>query len=582
MVSIEGFYEHQQIYYNKLVSKNQDKYHSIVCIPTGGGKTRLAVVYAINHVLERDMKVLWLTHSQYLLKQAFSTFSQLIDDEDWMNEYGILIYSLSGNKVSDISLKHKLICVSFQSLMRATTDWRSIIGEDTVIIIDEAHHVIAESYRNVINDFSIKKVVLGLTATPIRSNNFESNELYRFFETDLGIRVHISTLFKNKVLVRPIFEDVEFSLDTNEVQTIDELTSSLIGEIQNYNQLIYDQYINNKKKYGKTVIFAINKEHVESLYKLFSSNSQISTKVFKAYSGMKNRDEQFNSFCKSDDGILININIMNEGVDIPDIRTVFMTKPLNSRITVTQIIGRALRKAKGKNNAYIVNFAISNLGRKFLIVTPKLTYRLYEAEWEENDDEINEIEMEEKNLNKIGNLVKEHIEKKASCSFSDICLAGHYTIIDGDNIDIPVPVSFIEYRRIEKYIAAVKAKKHAEFPKKLYFCEKSDCVKEYIDSSAVNNSDCELVFTKYDEALFEQFETVYEYAKSLFERVVKTNMNEKQIRSEITSFYHAMGEYSSEYHDMRSYLSQLGGNTENQFVRLIRNELALIKYEGKR
>ena len=266
---------------------------------------------------------------------------------------------------------------------------------------------------------------------------------------------------------------------------------------------------------------------------------------------------------------------MNEGVDIPNIQTVFMTKPLNSRITVTQIIGRALRKAEGKTHANIVNFAVSNLGRKFLIVTPKLSYKLYEAEWNEDDDEIDEIELEEENIDSIAKLVKEHIEKKAVCSFSNVCLAGHYTILDGDNSDIPVPVSFIEYRKIEQYISAKKNQIEKSFPKKLFFCDEVESVKEYINKAITR--DVELVFTKYDEDIFKKYEDVYKYVKSLYGKIVDENLSEKKIREEISSFYNSMNENG--YAVLLSYLSQIGANTENQFINLIRNELVNVKFE---
>lgn len=579
MVSIDKFYEHQDKYYKALVEKECEGFHSIICIPTGGGKTRLAVTYAINNVLKKGKKVLWITHSKYLLNQAYSTFGKLLDNTEWMNNYGIIVHSESPYRTSDIRANHQLICISFQSLLRTNVEWKQIIGEDVTIIIDEAHHVIAESYMKVIENFSTGKTVLGLTATPIRSKSTESNELYRYFETDLGVRIHISDLFKRKILVIPDFEEVEFSIDTGEINNIDDLSNGLLNEIENYNQLIFERYISNVKKYGKTVIFAINKKHVDSLYQLFSQHEELRDKVYRVYSGLPDREAQFEQFAKSEDGILININIMNEGVDIPDIKTVFMTKPSNSKITVTQIIGRALRKYEGKECAYIVNFAVGNLGRKFLIVTPKLTYRLYKAEWDECDDELDEIEMEEKNMDAIAELVEEHISKKATCSFSNICLAGHYTIIDGENCDIPVPVSFIEYIKIEKYIGDLKAGKTPRFLKKMFFCDECDCVKEYIDESIKVDSEKEIIFTKYDDNLFESYKKIYAFAQKLKMDIEENNMCEKEIRTVISDFYKNMNNGEREYSEMRYYLSQIGAKTENQFVRLIRNELARVKYE---
>ncbi len=581
----ENFYDHQRRYYEKLVERKDDCIHSIICIPTGGGKTRLAVVYLIENVIDRGKKVLWITHSKYLLNQAFSTFCDYLGSE-WMRNNAMLIHSdkyyeyhdktrketisFPVSKSGDISSDKKLIITSFQSI-KNNDNWQKTIGENVVIVVDEAHHVVAESYMDTIREYSNDKTVLGLTATPIRSKAQENNSLIDYFETDLGVKTHIATLFKENILVRPEFEDVEFEMDTSEITNIDELTRGILDQVSNYDQLIYERYENNKRIYGKTVIFAINKEHVDSLYDLFVKNGY-ENKVFKVYSGLSDREQQFEAFCDSEDGILINVNIMNEGVDIPDIKTIFMTKPLNSRITVTQIIGRALRKPRNKEKsiAHIVNFAVSNLGRKFLVVTPKLSYKIYNAEWEEGDEELDEIEMEERNLDSIADLVKEIVEKKASCSFSNICLAGHYTIIDGDGIDIPVPVSFVEYRKIEAYRAGKNAKM---FPKKLFFCEDADMVKAYIDKAGT-----ELFFSKYDEELFEKYEAVNKFADGLLDKVISEDLSEQQSKEEILKYYRNLREKED---SLLPYLSQIGVNKENYFVRLIRNELVRIKCERR-
>ena len=57
-----------------------------------------------------------------------------------------------------------------------------------------------------------------------------------------------------------------------------------------------------------------------------------------------------------------------------------------------------------------------------MIVSPKLLYKLYEAEWNEDEKEIDALEMEEDNIDSIAKHVREHIEKRAICFFSNVCL----------------------------------------------------------------------------------------------------------------------------------------------------------------
>lgn len=79
-------------------------------------------------------------------------------------------HSASPQDSSDISQRHRLICVSFQSLQKYKIEWKSIIGEDVTIIVDKAHHIVAESYMRILSDYSEGKKVIGLTATPIEEN----------------------------------------------------------------------------------------------------------------------------------------------------------------------------------------------------------------------------------------------------------------------------------------------------------------------------------------------------------------------------------------------------------------------------
>lgn len=438
--------DYQIRYYNKMVER--DYFHSLVCIPTGGGKTRLAVIYSIFNAINSEKKIMWVTHSQFLLNQAYDTFWYYLGEE-WMNQYAILIHSGENEKTNvqntcEITKNHKLVICSFQSLQRAKNDWKSIIGDETLIVIDEAHHIVAPSYIGLLEDYMCGKIVIGLTATPIRMKKTENNELYRIFCDNLGIRIHMTELFGKGHLVRPLFEIVDYNIEQSEqseIRSIDELDQYLVENSEDYNQKILDRYVLNEKKYGKTVIFAINKKHADSLYKLFCEKYG-NSRVFIVYSDLhKNnmlvdlpegadRETQFIAFKKSTNGILININVLNEGVDIPDIQTIFLTKSLNSRTTVTQIIGRALRTSPStdKKCAYIVNFAVSNLGKKLLMVMPKTVYSQYEAEWE-GDEAFDEYEENEERVCELGNIV-EKVKKKANvCSFSDICLAGNYTIL---------------------------------------------------------------------------------------------------------------------------------------------------------
>ncbi|MBP3201452.1 MAG: DEAD/DEAH box helicase family protein [Lachnospiraceae bacterium] len=537
-VDINNFYRHQRLYYDELCKRNGQKYHAIISIPTGGGKTKLAVAYAINNLLNNDTKVLWIAHSKYLLNQAYSAFLNELGT-NFMFQEAILIHSdasyqhiqnngktlnIDVKRINDLKVTHKLIFVTFQSL-KSNNNWKNIIGDNVAIIIDEAHHTTAPNFLSIISDYSVNKLTLGLTATPIRMKSIEKYDLGIFYNTDLKVSVNITDLFSQKILVRPIFEEIQYYLNNSQITGINDVTLGLLNQLQNYNEEILSTYKNKENVYKKTVIFAIDKRHVDELYDVF--NKEYPGKVFKLYSDLYDREYQFNSFKDSEDGILININILNEGVDIPDINTVFMTKPLESKITVTQIIGRALRKARNKTNANIVNFAVNNIGRKFQIVTPKIAFQYYHASFDPDKKQINNVSILQQSIDIIANLIQNHIQKKATCSLSDVCLAGHYEIVDNDGNDIPIPVTFKEYRKIEKYINTIKNSQKCTFIKKLFFSDDIELIKDYIDESINNNFD--ILFKKYDDEIFNQYLKVYDIIKHLYNEKEKNNLTKKQI-----------------------------------------------------
>lgn len=586
--------DYQKRYYDKLITGNQ--FHSLVCIPTGGGKTRLAVVYLIMNAINTNKKILWVTHSQFLLNQAYDTFWSYMGT-DWMNENAILIHSGENDKtvvkkVKDIAGEHRLVICSFQSLQKTSADWKNVLGDNVVIVIDEAHHIVAPSYIGLLDNYMENKTAIGLTATPIRMKRAENNALYGIFRDNLGVRIHMTELFEKGHLVRPLFEIVNYStekLEQSNINSIDDLDQYLVENSDDYNQRIIEKYVQNEDKYGKTVIFAINKMHADSLYELFCKKYG-NERVFIVYSDLRknevledlpigaNRETQFTAFKESRNGILININVLNEGVDIPDIQTIFMTKPLNSRTTVTQIIGRALRTSPKTNKkcAYIVNFAVSNLGRKLLMVMPKTVYNQYAAEWE-SEEMADEYEENEERVSELGKMVEKVKKKAGVCSFSDICLAGNYTIIGKNEKDeIPVPVSYKEYRKIEHFRKGLLYSKTYPFPKRLFFCE-SDSI--LVQNAFRENDLYDISFKAYDT----EFLTEIELLLNEVTEKIKVFLLDGVKRSEYEAYF------ISKYTELKDkenatvlwYLDQIGIRNEKDFVYFMRQELPIIKQQIK-
>ena len=203
------------------------------------------------------------------------------------------------------------------------------------------------------------------------------------------------TLIDRGILSEPHFESPETNVDMIELLTDNDLnklkkfgdiesigksTAKTIAENKNRNRFIVENYINNKEKYGQTLVFAINIDNAIALNAIFKERNIASDYVVSAIhdaatgvllSPKRNKDV-LKKFEKGELQVLINVNILTEGTDLPKVQTVFLARPTTSSILMTQMIGRGLRgqKAGGTKEAYIVSF-VDNWQDKIDWVNPE-------------------------------------------------------------------------------------------------------------------------------------------------------------------------------------------------------------------
>lgn len=155
------------------------------------------------------------------------------------------------------------------------------------------------------------------------------------------------------------------------------------------NKLIVKQYLDNKDIYGKTIVFAVNQMHAETLCNEFK-NAGVACDF--AVSSRKDAQQVIRNFKENKFNVLINVQILTEGSDVPDIHTVFLTRETNSESLLMQMIGRGLRgeKAGGTKDAYIVAF--HDIWDSFMTFMNPRDLDIFEDLPEEyNQDEPNEV-----------------------------------------------------------------------------------------------------------------------------------------------------------------------------------------------
>lgn len=394
-------YRHQKDAINCLnIIDKEPSYSTLVVLPTGGGKTYTISNWLLKSAINKNKKILWLAHRQMLLDQAAESFQKFAYSESLSNissfSYKIISGSSRHERTIDINPTDDLLIISKDSIgrnLQRLDPWLN--GEDTIyMVVDEAHHSTAKTYRKIINYVKSKinnLKLIGLTATPFRTAESEQGLLAKIYtdginpngkiiKNNIGItyQIGLKELINTQILAKPIFEScytdesygevlgIEAWEHIQQLDIIPENIASEMAENAARNNLIINTYTKNKSRYGQTLVFAVNVIHAITLSKLFNSTgikadfivSDIKNSVTGINISKEDNEKKIARYRNGELQVLINVNILTEGVDLPQTKTVFLARPTVSTILMTQMIGRALRgtAAGGTKEAYIVSF----------------------------------------------------------------------------------------------------------------------------------------------------------------------------------------------------------------------------------
>lgn len=338
----------------------------IVQMPTGSGKTRTAmeiISHYLNFMSGPDDVVLWLAHSEELCGQAFNSFldiwphvaSKPLKAVRFWGEAETLPYDFSGNA---------FIVSSFQKLHSKLKKDAVAIGEikrrTSLIIVDEAHKVLAPTYTEVTKAFiSDTARVVGLTATPGRSvaNDEENKALANFFfnkivEIDAPRGDVIEFLRRRKVLSQteyvPLVTNLEYDLTPKELDYLENFYDlpkgflDRIGKDDVRNTEIVKR-LEEEAKAGKRILFfATSLEQSKFISALLRFIGIPAAHV----DGGTPRNQRMSVIEKFKDGditVLCNYGVLSTGFDAPQTDVVFIARPTSSIVLYSQMIGRGLR-----------------------------------------------------------------------------------------------------------------------------------------------------------------------------------------------------------------------------------------------
>ena len=407
-------YEHQEEAIRKLDAMDKrGSFRTLLVLPTGGGKTLTDAYWLLRNAVDQNKKILWLAHRHLLLEQAAEAFARNAYTDTMVNRtvFNYRIISGMHDKPVHIQKTDRILIASKDSMIRSLDKLKNWLnGEEIYLVIDEAHHAVAKSYKKIIQyvaDHTKSMRLLGLTATPFRTSEDEQGALKQVFTDDIVYKTDLDTLIKKGILATPTFIDCNTNIQFTEhlgvqalksIENLDTLPENIANDIadnKERNRIIVEEYLHNYEKYGQTIVFALNKVHAIALNKLFNEKGKaygirsefIISEVQDMITGITisnaDNERKIEAYRNGEIQVLINVNILTEGTDLPKTHTVFLTRPTVSTTLMTQMVGRALRglKAGGTKEAYIVTF-IDNWNDKIAWVNPET---LTEAEYHEKE-----------------------------------------------------------------------------------------------------------------------------------------------------------------------------------------------------
>lgn len=382
-------YEHQRDAMNALSKLNEEKvsYSGLIVLPTGGGKTYTAATWLLKSALDQKKKILWIAHRQFLLDQVADAFQSFAYAEQLPHissfTYRIISGSHRHDKALDVKVSDSIIIASKDCIGRnlGKLDKWLENEEEIYFVIDEAHHATAKTYRKVM-EYLEKKIprvkTIGLTATPFRTADSEKGLLKKVFPDDIIYSISLKELINRQILSRLEVEEYQtgeqFGKDMGKndwesivhMDTIPDDIAEKIAKSRERNHLIVDTYKKNQDKYGQTIVFTVSIAHAIALAALFNKENIKADYIVSATRdsgtgatiGQQENERKLEAYRKGKLQVLVNVEILTEGVDLPQTKTVFLTRPTVSKTLMTQMVGRALRgvKAGGTDIAYAVSF----------------------------------------------------------------------------------------------------------------------------------------------------------------------------------------------------------------------------------
>ena len=355
---------HQKQILDKLRVEREDRgnFKNLIVAATGTGKTVISAFdyqeFARTHSRAR---ILFTAHREEILRQSLNTYRCVLQDAN----FGTLW--VGSNRPQEAN-EYEHLFVSISMFNSRFDEFFALLDSDfyDYIVIDEAHHSQADSYRKLFDHFR-PQLLVGLTATPER---MDGKDLRPDFGNRISAEIRLPQALQAGLLTPfqylCISDDTDLSDDSlwsGQKYNIERLADKLCAKTRA--QLIVDalhKYLADEYT-CRALCFCVNKRHADFMaeqLRLYGFNAQSLTSDTPA-------DERKQLAKDLRDGTLhylCVVDIFNEGVDIPEVDTVLFLRPTESLTIFLQQLGRGLRLSAGKTELTVLDF-VAQANRRY-------------------------------------------------------------------------------------------------------------------------------------------------------------------------------------------------------------------------
>lgn len=382
-----------------ILKNNEEKTRCMISLPTGGGKTRVAVeafLEWMQYRFDENKFMIWIAQSEELCEQCISCIEELWKDTEFILPLKVYRYFSKYTFPEDEELTGGVIIASINKLYYNIKDERIsyVLANTGTMIIDEAHRATTLMYDELLQEAKLATEgnlfpICGLSATPGRNtviDDSDVNKLVEMFQMNLitpefsgdekyqrnPIAYFKEQKYLSKVNHIIIDSGFEYRMTDDEVKQLkekNEYSQSFLKTLSRDSKrnLFIIQRLLRIKKGQPTLIYACTVEHAIFLSTIMNALGRRSSSI----SSDTNKTERriiINEFTNGRIDFLFNYGVLTTGFDAPKTRNIVICRPINSNILYEQIIGRGIRGKKfgGTEECDVIDFSdnIHNFGEQ--------------------------------------------------------------------------------------------------------------------------------------------------------------------------------------------------------------------------